>query len=142
MNTVLYRRRAANINSRMRNGSTQSWSCFKQFKEKLQNYNGEIVILFVDEKISCALDHKTPWSLFLSRKVTLPRGARSHIKNVLGLVLYFYYLFDTNSTYFLNMGIFKLALIISAFPTIVLSAFNVFVARTPFAHCKKYNPKS
>ena len=45
MNTALYRRRAANINS---------------FKEKLQNYNGEIVILFVDEKMSCALDHKTP----------------------------------------------------------------------------------
>ena len=60
MNTALYRRRAAKINSRMRNASTQSWSCFKQFKEKLQNYNGEIVILLVGEKISCALDHKTP----------------------------------------------------------------------------------
>ena len=60
MNTALYRRRAANINSRMGNGSTQPWSYFKQFKEKLQNYNGEIVILFVDGKISCALDHKTP----------------------------------------------------------------------------------
>ena len=58
------------------------------------------------------------------------------------MALYFYYLFDTNSTYVLNMRIFKLALIISAFLTIVLSAFNVFVARTPFAHCKKYNPKS
>ena len=40
--------------------------------EKLQNYNGEIVILFVDEK------------------------------NVLSLALYFYYLFDTNATYVLN----------------------------------------
>ena len=60
MNTVLYRRRAANINSRVENGSTQPWSYFKQFKEKLQNYNGEIVILFIDEKISCTLDHKTP----------------------------------------------------------------------------------
>ena len=60
MNTALYRRRAANIKSRMGNGSSQPWSCFKQFKEKLQNYNGEIVILFFDEKNSCALDHKTP----------------------------------------------------------------------------------
>ena len=121
---MLYRRRAANIKSWMGNGSTRPGSCFKQFKKKLQNYHGEIVILFVDGKISCALDHKTPWSLFLSRKVTLPRGARSHIKNVLGLALYFYYLYDTNSRYVLNMRIFKLALIISAFPTIVLSAFN------------------
>ena len=86
MNTALYRRRAANINSTIRNGSTQSWSCFKQFKEKLQNDNGEIVILFVDEKIYCALDHNTPRSLFLSRKVTLPCGAKSHSKNVLGFV--------------------------------------------------------
>ena len=60
MNTTLYRRRAANINSRMGNGSTQPWSYFKQFKEKLKNYNGKIVILFVDEIMSCALDHKTP----------------------------------------------------------------------------------
>ena len=60
MNTALYRRRAANINSRIGNGSTQPWSYFKQFKEKLQNYNGEIVKLFEGEKISCALDHKTP----------------------------------------------------------------------------------
>ena len=62
MNTALYRRRAAklNMNSRIGDGSTQPWSYFKQFKEKLQNYNGEIVILFVDGKISCALDHKTP----------------------------------------------------------------------------------
>ena len=37
-----------------------------------------------------------------SAAVTLPRGAKSHIKNVLGLALYFYYLFDTNSTYVLN----------------------------------------
>ena len=121
---MLYRRRAANIKSRMGNGSTRPGSCFKQFKKKLQNYHGEIVILFVDGNISCALDHKTPWSLFLSRKVTLPRGARSHIKYVLGLALYFYYLYDTNSRYVLNMRIFKLALTISAFPTIVLSAFN------------------
>ena len=102
MNTGLYRRRAANINSRMGNRSTQPCSYVKQFKEKLQNYNGEIDIPFVDGKNSCALDHKTPWSLFLSRKVTLPSGAKSHIKNVLGLALYFYYLFDTNSTYVLN----------------------------------------
>ena len=99
MNTALGRRRAANINSRMGNGSTQPWSYFKQFKEKLQNHNGEIVILFVDGKISCALDHKTPWSLFLSRKVTLPRGVRNHIKNVLGLALYFYYLTQIQHTF-------------------------------------------
>ena len=60
MNTGLYRRRAANINSRMGNRSTQPWSYVKQFKEKLQNYNGEIDIPFVDGKNSCALDHKTP----------------------------------------------------------------------------------
>ena len=30
---------------------------------------------------------------------TLPHGAKSHIKNVLGLALYFCYLFDANSTY-------------------------------------------
>ena len=53
MNTALYRRRVANINSRMGDGSTQPWSFFKQF-------NGEIVILFVDEKNSCALDHRAP----------------------------------------------------------------------------------
>ena len=70
-----------------------------------RNYRTTMVKLLYSswmKKISCALDHKTPWSLFLSRKVTLPRGAKSHIKNVLGLALYFYYLFDTNSTYVLN----------------------------------------
>ena len=71
--------------------------------EKLQNYNGEIVILFVDEKNSCALDHRAPWSLFLTLS-TPPRGAKSHIKNVLGLALYVYYLFVTNSTYVLNLA--------------------------------------
>ena len=35
-----------------------------------------------------------------SAAVTL--GAKSHIKNVLSLALYFYYLFDTNATYVLN----------------------------------------
>ena len=61
MNTALYRRRVANINSRMGDGSTQPWSFFNSLKiEKLQNYNGEIVILFVDEKIPCALDHRVP----------------------------------------------------------------------------------
>ena len=42
-----------------------------------------------------------------SAAVTLPRGAKSHIKNVLGLALYFYYLVDTNSTYVLNWNCFK-----------------------------------
>ena len=37
-----------------------------------------------------------------SFSAALPRGAKSHIKNVLGLALYFYYLFVTNSTYVLN----------------------------------------
>ena len=39
-----------------------------------------------------------------SAAVTLPRGAKCHIKNVLGLALYFYYLFVTNSTYVLNLA--------------------------------------
>ena len=34
MNTALYWRRVANINSRMGDGSTQPWSFFKQFKDR------------------------------------------------------------------------------------------------------------
>ena len=74
MNTALYRRRAANINSTIGNGSTQPCICFKQFKEKVQNYNGNKLLLFVDEKISCALDHDSLITL------SQPRGAKSHIK--------------------------------------------------------------
>ena len=38
----------------------QSWNCFKQFTKKRQNYNGDKLLSFVDEKISCVLDHRTP----------------------------------------------------------------------------------
>ena len=38
----------------------QSWDCFKRFSKKRQNYNSDKLLSFVDEKISCALDHKTP----------------------------------------------------------------------------------
>ena len=44
----------------MGNGSIQSWNCFKQLTKKRQNYNGDKSLAFVDEKISCLLDHKTP----------------------------------------------------------------------------------
>ena len=82
MNTALYRRRTANINSRMRNGSSQPWSYFKQFKEKLQNYNSEIVILFVDEKISCALAHiaRLPDHSFSAAKLHFLVGLRATLK--------------------------------------------------------------
>ena len=38
----------------------QSWDCFKRFSKKRQNYNSDKLLSFVDEKISCARDHKTP----------------------------------------------------------------------------------
>ena len=39
----------------------QSWNCFKRrFTKKRQNYNSDKLLSFVEEKISCALDHKTP----------------------------------------------------------------------------------
>ena len=33
---------------------------FKRFTKKRQDYNCDKLLSFVDEKISCALDHKTP----------------------------------------------------------------------------------
>ena len=73
----------------------QSWNCFKRFTKKRQNYNSDKLLSFVDEKISCALmTTRLPDDSF-----TLPRGTKSHIKNVLGPALYFCYLFDANSTY-------------------------------------------
>ena len=82
MNTALYRRGVANINTRMGDGSTQPWSYFKQFKEKLQNYNREIVILFVDEKISCALAHisRLPDHSFSAAKLHFLVGLRATLK--------------------------------------------------------------
>ena len=38
----------------------QSWNYFKRFTKKRQNCNSDKLLSFVDEKISCALDHKTP----------------------------------------------------------------------------------
>ena len=38
----------------------QSWNCFKRVTKKRQNYNSDKLLSFVDEKISCALAHKTP----------------------------------------------------------------------------------
>ena len=38
----------------------QFLNCFKRFTKKRQNYNSDKLLSFVDEKISCALDHKTP----------------------------------------------------------------------------------
>ena len=38
---------------------------FKQFTKKRQNYNNDKLLVFVDEKISCALDHKTPCMMTL-----------------------------------------------------------------------------
>ena len=61
MNTALYRRCAAHINSTIGNGSIQSWNCFKKFTKERQNYNGAKFLVFVDEKHPFALDHKTPY---------------------------------------------------------------------------------
>ena len=85
----------------MGNGSIQSWNCFKQFTDKRKNYNGDKLLEFVvKKKIPALLIKRLPaGSLFKARQVTLSRGAKSHIKNVLGLALYFCYLFDANSTY-------------------------------------------
>ena len=38
----------------------QSWNCFKRFTKKRQHYNSDKLLSFEDEKISCALVHKTP----------------------------------------------------------------------------------
>ena len=80
MNTALYRRRTANINSRMGTGSTQPWSYFKQFKEKLQNYNGEIVIPFVDGKFLALLITRLPDHSFSAAKLHFLVGLRATLK--------------------------------------------------------------
>ena len=78
----------------------QSWNCFKRFTKKRQDYNSNKLLSFVDEKISALLTTRLPDDSFI-----LPRRAKSHIKNVLGLALYFCYLFDAKFNIPFQMGV-------------------------------------
>ena len=58
----------------------QPWNCFKRFTKKRQNYKSDKLLSFVNEKISALLTTRLP-----DDYCTLPRGAKSHIKNVLAV---------------------------------------------------------
>ena len=74
--TALYRRRQTMAGDPV-------LELFQTIYKKRQNYNSDKLLSSVDEKISCALAHKTPWWLFY----TSTWGLKSHIKNVIGLAL-------------------------------------------------------